>query len=65
MQFFILRDLVPSEPPRAGVDPSQHDGIRFDRIERMFAQFAGLDHHPFFGLAPNQPKILPSGERQQ
>jgi hypothetical protein len=31
----------------------------------MLAQFAGLDHHPFFGLAANQSKILPGGDRQQ
>ena len=65
MQLLVVRDPVPVEPARPGVDPREHDGIGFDRIERMFAQFASLDHHPFFGLAPNQPKILPSGDRQQ
>jgi hypothetical protein len=58
-------DPVPIEPTHSGVDPSEHDGIGFDRVQRMLAQFADLDHHPLFGLAANQSEILPSGDRQQ
>jgi len=56
---------VPIEPARPSIDPGEHDGIGFDRIERMFAQFPDLYCHPCFGLALNQSKILPSGDRQQ
>ena len=65
MHLLVAIDPIPSEPAGAGVDPGQHDGIGLECVRGMLAQFAGLDHHPFFGLPLDQSKILPGGDRQQ
>jgi hypothetical protein len=65
VQLLVVRDPIPIEPTRPGIDPRERNPIGPECIERLLPQLVGPDHYPFFGLTLNPSKILPGSNHEQ